>query len=107
MIWEKREEPLSMSKRQQRTELHQRCVERIKRLRAMRNISQAQAALQLGWSSASYSDIESYNKKLTLDKLNELAEFYGVTIGFLTDGHRESLSETMQKKLKSSIEWTL
>tara|TARA_Y100000356_G_scaffold49628_1_gene39582 strand:+ start:747 stop:968 length:222 start_codon:yes stop_codon:yes gene_type:complete len=73
----------------------------------MRGISQAQAAFQLGWKSASYSDIESYNKQLTLDKLAELAEFYGVTIGFLVDGHRENLSEAMQKKLQSSIEWTL
>tara|TARA_R100001594_G_scaffold129521_1_gene168165 strand:+ start:369 stop:662 length:294 start_codon:yes stop_codon:yes gene_type:complete len=94
-------------KRNGRTLVHQRCVERLKRLRAMRGISQAQAALQLGWASASYSDIESYNKKLTLDTLNELAEFYGVNVGFLVDGHRENLSETMQKKLQSSIEWTL
>ena len=73
----------------------------------MRGISQSQAALQLGWASASYSDIESYNKKLTLDTLAELAEFYGVTIGFLVDGHREHLSESMQKKLNNSVEWTL
>tara|TARA_Y100000401_G_C8314401_1_gene221619 strand:+ start:607 stop:930 length:324 start_codon:yes stop_codon:yes gene_type:complete len=97
----------TMNKREERTLVHQRCVERIKRLRAMRGISQAQAAFQLGWKSASYSDIESYNKQLTLDKLAELAEFYGVTIGFLVDGHRENLSEAMQKKLQSSIEWTL
>jgi len=96
-----------MNKREERTIVHQRCVERIKRLRAMRNISQAQAAFQLGWKSASYSDIESYNKQLTLDKLAELAEFYDVTIGFLTDGHRENLSDAMNKRLENSIEWTL
>ena len=37
-----------MNKREERTLVHQRCVERIKRLRAMRGISQAQAAFQLG-----------------------------------------------------------
>jgi len=73
----------------------------------MRGISQAQAALQLGWASASYSDIESYNKKLTLDTLNELALFYGVTIGFLVDGHRENLNETMKEKINNSVEWTV
>ena len=94
-------------KREERSLIHQRCVERIKRLRAMRGISQAQAAFQLGWKSASYSDVESYNKQLTLDKLSALADFYDVTIGFLTDGHRENLSDAMKKRLENSIEWTL
>ena len=93
-------------KREERTIVHQRCVERIKRLRAMRGISQAQAAFQLGWKSASYSDIESYNKKLDLDKLDALANFYGVTIGFLAEGEKGALTDIMKQRIEGSIEWT-
>ena len=93
------------AKRDKRSLVHQRCVERIKRLRAMRNLSQAEAALHLGWSAASYSDIESYNKKLELDKLDALATFYNVTISFLVDGSEDKLSKEMREKIRDSVFW--
>jgi len=91
-------------KREKRTLLHQHTVERIKRLRSMEKLSQAQIAKKLGWASASYSDIESFNKKIDLDKLGEIATFFNVTIGFLTDGIKEGVSEERLEQIQNSFE---
>jgi hypothetical protein len=53
---------------------------------------------------ASYSDIESFNKKLELDKLGEIATFFDVTIGFLTDGHKEGVSKERLEQIQNSFE---
>tara|TARA_Y100001938_G_scaffold146167_1_gene224470 strand:+ start:1479 stop:1799 length:321 start_codon:yes stop_codon:yes gene_type:complete len=95
----------SSKKRDGRTLIHQKTVERIKRLRSMGELSQAEIAKKLGWASASYSDIESYNKKLDLDKLSEIATFFDVTIGFLTEGLREGISKERLEQIENSIEF--
>ena len=93
------------TKRDKRTPKHQRCVERIKRLRKMEGISQVRAAELLNWTSASYSDVEAYNKQLTLDKLDELARLYRVTIGFLAEGIEAGVQKDRLRKIKGSIEF--
>ena len=92
-------------KREKRTLLHQHTVERIKRLRSLEKLSQAQISKLLNWKTASYSDIESYNKKLDLDKLGEIATFFDVTIGFLTEGLREGISKERLEQIENSIEY--
>ena len=92
-------------KRDGRTLIPQKTVERIKRLRKIEQLSHVQIAKLLNWKPASYSDIESYNKKLDLDKLDTLAKFFNVTIGFLTDGYKEGVSEERFEEIQNSIEF--
>ena len=56
----------SSKKRDGRTLIHQKTVERIKRLRSMGELSQAEIAKKLGWASASYSDIECLARRAEL-----------------------------------------
>jgi len=92
-------------KRDGRTLIHQKTVERIKRLRKIEQLSHVQIAERLNWKPASYSDIESFNKKLDLDKLDTLAKYFNVTIGFLTEGLREGISKERLEQIENSIEF--
>ena len=97
--------PIKNIKQMSRSLIYQRYVERIKRLRQTGQLTQAKVAKALSWTSASYSDIESYSKRISLDQLDELAILYNVKIGFLTDGHEEGVTEARMTEIKDSVEF--
>tara|TARA_E500000331_G_scaffold45087_1_gene37852 strand:+ start:281 stop:505 length:225 start_codon:yes stop_codon:yes gene_type:complete len=66
------------------SESSKRFAERLKRLRAMHEWNQQLAAEKCGMKTASYSDIESCNKRVDIDKLVLLAKVYQVTVGFFS-----------------------
>ena len=57
---------------------------RIKELRNAKNITQEEAAGQLGMSRQKYARIESGVNSVTLDILSKVAEVLGVTVGDIT-----------------------
>lgn len=87
------------------SESSKRFAERLKRLRAMHGWNQQLAAEKCGMKQASYSDIESCNKRVDIDKLVLLAKVYQVTVGFLVEGTFEGVSEEQQKQINESVLW--
>ncbi len=87
------------------SESSKRFAERLKRLRTMYGWNQQIAAANCGMKQASYSDIESCNKRVDIDKLVLLAKVYNVTVGFLVEGSIEGVPEEQQKKIRESVLW--
>ncbi len=59
--------------------------QKIKKIRELRNYTQNYMAQQLEISSAGYSKIETDTVKLTLDRLEKIAEILEVKTGYLLD----------------------
>lgn len=87
------------------SESSKRFAERLKRLRSMNGWSQQLAAANCGMKQASYSDIESCNKRVDIDKLVLIADVYNVTVGFLVEGSFEGISEEQKNKIRESVLW--
>jgi transcriptional regulator with XRE-family HTH domain len=59
---------------------------RVKQLRELRGLSQAQVAKRLGYkSSAAFSRLEGGRRKLRLEHLSPLAEILGVQVSEILD----------------------
>lgn len=86
-----REERVTMSKLEPSVH-HRRFVQRLKIMREAWGMSQEKVAGLMGMKTSSYSDIEALVKRVDLDKIVQLAEFYQVTTGFLLEGERCGLS---------------
>lgn len=56
---------------------------RIRRFRLSKNITQEELAFQIGTSAAYISNIEHGKKKVSLQKLCEISEIWGVTVNDL------------------------
>lgn len=58
--------------------------ERLKALRIQQNLSQSQFGTMLGMSKPAISDIERGRRTTTIEKLVEIADYFDVSIDFLT-----------------------
>lgn len=66
----------------QKTETQMLVINRVKKLRAEKDVSQQQLALILGATNGHVGNIESlkYSNKYTLNQLNTLAHHFGVPV---------------------------
>ena len=69
-----------------------RCYERIRMLREDRGLSQTQIALYLHINQKTYSDYELENIRLPVERLIMLAEFYDVSLDYITGASDEKKS---------------
>ena len=93
-----REERITMT-RLEPTVHHRRFVQRLKIMREAWGMSQEKVAGLMGMKTSSYSDIEALVKRVDLDKIVQLAEFYQVTTGFLLEGERCGLTTQRGKQI--------
>ena len=69
-----------------------RCYERIRMLREDRGLSQTQIALYLHINQKTYSDYELENIRIPVERLIMLAEFYDVSLDYITGASDEKKS---------------
>lgn len=75
------------------------CVKKLKMLREINNFTQSYVADQLDISQNAYSLIEKGASKITLDRLEELATFYGVNpCELITEGLEGILQGNVENK---------
>ena len=67
--------------------------ERIRECRKQRNLSQAQMAEAIGISNNAFSNIETGNSNATLENVKKIAEYFQVSLDYLTDGEERSLED--------------
>ena len=63
----------------------------IEKLRAERNLTQEEVGQVLGLSRATYNGLENGKRPVTVDELEELATFYGVSIDYFFGRPRKTL----------------
>ena len=61
-------------------------LERLKALRKQLHLSQEFVAIQLGMTKATLVAIESGNRKIMAEELDEFSKFYGVSVEEMLDG---------------------
>ena len=69
-----------------------RCYERIRMLREDRGLSQTQIAPYLHINQKTYSDYELENIRIPVERLIMLAEFYDVSLDYITGASDEKKS---------------
>ena len=80
-------------------ELNYRMIgKRIRRFRLSKNITQEELAFQIDTSAAYISNIERGKKKVSLQKLCEIAEILGLTVNDLIYGSSEHKSGEVAKE---------
>ena len=67
--------------------------ERIRECRKQRNLSQAQTAEAIGISNNAFSNIETGNSNTTLETIKKIAEYFQVSLDYLTDGVERTLED--------------
>ena len=67
--------------------------ERIRECRKQRNLSQAQMAEAIGISNNAFSNIETGNSNATLENVKKIAEYFQVSLDYLTDGEERTLED--------------
>ncbi len=82
------------------TEDHRRCIERVKRLREALGYSQIKMAGLVKMKPTSYSDLEAPAKRIDLDKIITLANYFDVPVGFLAAGERKECSPGQLKRIQ-------
>ena len=82
------------------TEDHRRCIERVKRLREALGYSQIKMAGLVEMKPTSYSDLEAPAKRIDLDKIITLANYFDVPVGFLAAGERANCTAAQLKKIQ-------
>lgn len=76
--------------------------ERIRECRKQRNLSQAQMAEAIGISNNAFSNIETGNSNATLENVKKIAEYFRVSLDYLTDGEERTLEdETFMRRYLS------
>lgn len=67
--------------------------ERIRECRKQRKLSQAQMAEIIGISNNAFSNIETGNSNATLENVKKIAEYFQVSLDYLTDGEERTLED--------------
>ena len=67
--------------------------ERIRSCRKQRNLCQAQMAEIIGISNNAFSNIETGNSNATLENVKKIAEYFQVSLDYLTDGEERTLED--------------
>jgi transcriptional regulator with XRE-family HTH domain len=75
---------------------------RLKSARTQAGLSQAQTALLLHTTNISISRYETGERQPSLDTLADLAEVYGVSLGWLVSGESQ-LTEDEQGKIRTTL----
>lgn len=86
---------------------HQRFLRRVKALREATGNPQTLVADEIEMNRSSYADLETGTKRVDIDKVFQLAEYYEVTVGFLLNGERGDLTETQKRRVESIFDQQL
>lgn len=76
--------------------------EQIRKLRRQKKLTQEQVANYLHVSTSTYGMWEQGRNEPDIKRLQELADFFGVTVDYLLG--RESLTSTQEQTVKDTIE---
>lgn len=76
-----------------------RLANRIREIRELSKLTQAEVAYRIGISPSAYGQIERKAGKSTFETLEKVAEAIGVSIAFLVDVDKTSLMENEKNKL--------
>ena len=79
---------------------HQRFLQRVKMLREADGNPQVLVADELEMNRSSYADLEAGLKRVDIDKVFQLADYYEVTVGFLLAGERGELTERQLRRVE-------
>ena len=72
-------------------------------LREQAGLSQRQTSLKIGWTAASYRDVEASIKRVLLKDAIDPAQFFSVPIEWLAEGDDSRLSEAKKKDVDRYI----
>lgn len=76
--------------------------EQLKKLRRQKKLTQEQVANYLHVSTSTYGLWEQGRNEPDIKRLQELADFFGVTVDYLLG--RESLTSTQEQTIKNTLE---
>jgi len=79
---------------------HQRFLQRVKMLREANGNPQVSVADEIEMNRSSYADLEAGLKRVDIDKVFMLADYYEVTVGFLLAGERGDLTERQRNRIE-------
>ena len=86
---------------------HKRFLMRVKLLREGQGHPQTRVADDLEMNRSSYADLETGMKRVDIDKVYKLADYFEVTVGFLLNGERGDLTEIQAKRVRDIFDRNL